>query len=69
MNNDKKMVLWNTDPEDWKSKNADAIYQAIVKSKVNGSIILLHESQATLDALPKIIQFLKNKELDIVNLQ
>ncbi|MNO52743.1 Peptidoglycan-N-acetylglucosamine deacetylase [compost metagenome] len=69
VNNDKKMVLWNTDPEDWKSKNADAIYQAIVKSKVNGSIILLHESQATLDALPKIIQFLKNKELDIVNLQ
>lgn len=69
VNNDKKMVLWNTDPEDWKSKNADAIYQAIVKSKVNGSIILLHESQATLDALPKIIQFLKDKELDIVNLQ
>ncbi|MNP58117.1 Peptidoglycan-N-acetylglucosamine deacetylase [compost metagenome] len=63
------MVLWNTDPEDWKSQNADAIYTSIMKSKVNGSIILLHESQATIDALPKIIQYLKDKELEIVNLQ
>ncbi|SDF60914.1 Peptidoglycan/xylan/chitin deacetylase, PgdA/CDA1 family [Fontibacillus panacisegetis] len=69
MNNDKKMVLWNIDPEDWRSQNADAIYISIVKSKVNGSIILLHESQATIDALPKIIQYLKDKELQIVNLQ
>ncbi|MNM93967.1 Peptidoglycan-N-acetylglucosamine deacetylase [compost metagenome] len=66
--NDKKMVLWNTDPEDWKSRDANAIYQAIAKSKVNGSIILLHESQATIDALPKIIKYLQSKQLEIVNL-
>ncbi|MNW45199.1 Peptidoglycan-N-acetylglucosamine deacetylase [compost metagenome] len=66
--NDKKMVLWNTDPEDWKSRDANAIYQSIAKSKVNGSIILLHESQATIDALPKIIKYLQSKQLEIVNL-
>lgn len=67
--NDNKMVLWNIDPEDWKSRDADAIYNAVVNSKVNGSIILLHETQATIDALPRIIKYLQKNHLEIVNLQ
>lgn len=68
-NNDSKMVLWNNDPEDWKSRDADAIYNAVVNSKVNGSIILLHETQATVDALPRIVKYLQKNQLEIVNLQ
>lgn len=68
-NNHNKMVLWNIDPEDWKSRDADDIYHAIVNSKVDGSIILLHETQATIDALPRIIKYLQENHLEIVNLQ
>src|SRR5690606_20237172 len=66
---DNKMVLWNVDTKDWESRDAEKIYNSVAKTKVNGSIILLHESQATVDALPRIIQFLKEQNLELVNLQ
>ncbi|HEY4390619.1 MAG TPA: polysaccharide deacetylase family protein [Paenibacillus sp.] len=64
-----KMVLWDIDTLDWKSRNADKIYQSIQKSKPNGSIILMHETKATLDALPRIIKYLQDQKLEMVNLQ
>ncbi|WP_110930725.1 polysaccharide deacetylase family protein [Paenibacillus bouchesdurhonensis] len=64
-----KMVLWDIDTKDWESRDAKKIYNSVAKAGVSGSIILLHESQATIDALPQIIQFLKEQNLEIVNLQ
>lgn len=64
-----KMVLWDVDTKDWESRDAQKIYSSVAKADVSGSIILLHESQATIDALPQIIQFLKEQELEIVNLR
>ena len=68
-NNQAKMVLWNTDTLDWKSRNSDKIANAVQTSKASGSIILLHESQAVIDALPKIIDYLQGQDLQIVNLK
>lgn len=67
--NDYKMVLWNNDPEDWRTRNTDRIFNDIKNSKVSGSIILLHESQAVVDALPRIIEYLQELELEIVSLK
>lgn len=64
-----KMVLWNNDPKDWKTRNADRILDDIQSSDVSGSIILLHESQAVIDALPNIIEYLQQFDLEIVNLK
>ncbi|HHW66583.1 polysaccharide deacetylase family protein [Defluviitalea raffinosedens] len=64
-----KIVLWNNDPEDWKGKNADAIVSHIKNTNTSGSIILLHESQATVEALPRIIEYLKEQNLEIVSLK
>lgn len=63
-----KMVLWNADTEDWKSQDAAEIFNYIQESKSSGSIILLHESQVVVDVLPKIIEYLKAQELEIVTL-
>lgn len=63
-----KMVLWNSDTEDWKSKNANDIFKNVVNTKASGSIILLHESQAVIDALPRIIEYLQGQDLNIVSL-
>ncbi len=63
-----KVVLWNSDPEDWKTRNANDIFDYVMNTKASGSIILLHESQATIDALPQIIEYLKGLDLEIVNL-
>ncbi|MGE5703724.1 MAG: polysaccharide deacetylase family protein, partial [Clostridia bacterium] len=64
-----KMVLWNRDPEDWRAKTADDIFQYVVHSKAPGSVILLHETPETVEALPKIIEYLKGKQVKIVSLR
>ncbi len=63
-----KMVLWNKDPKDWKHHNAKKIVNYIRNSKASGSIILLHESKAVIDALPQVIEYLLSQGLEIVNL-
>lgn len=64
-----KMVLWDIDPRDWESRDPDKIFDYIKNADVSGSIILLHESQATVDALPRIIEYLQGLDLQIVNLE
>ncbi|WP_197046719.1 polysaccharide deacetylase family protein [Oceanobacillus salinisoli] len=64
-----KMVLWNRDPKDWKSHNPDEIFNYIQNSNVSGSIILLHESQAVVDALPQILEHLQEQGLQVVSLK
>lgn len=66
---DKKIVLWNNDPKDWKHQNPDAIFNNVVNSETSGAIILLHESQAVIDALPRIIEYLQGQNLQIVSLK
>lgn len=63
-----KIVQWNKDPEDWKTQDAENIFKYIRDNKASGSIILLHESQAVIDALPSIIEHLLEQNLQIVNL-
>lgn len=67
--NDYRMVLWNNDPKDWITLDADKILSDIINSNVSGAIILLHESQAVIDALPRIIEYLQELDLEIVSLQ
>ncbi|HAM79219.1 polysaccharide deacetylase family protein [Ornithinibacillus bavariensis] len=69
MNHGKKTVLWNNDTRDWESRNAGKIIQHIKTTDVTGSIILLHETKATVDALPAIITYLLEQDLQIVTLR
>ena len=67
--NDKKMVLWNRDTKDWQTRDAQKIIQYIKSIDAAGSIILLHESQAVVDALPTVIEHLQQQNVNIVNLK
>ncbi|MBP0723603.1 polysaccharide deacetylase family protein [Bacillus sp. RG28] len=64
-----KMILWNRDPKDWKIRDPDKIYNYIRKTEASGSIILLHETQAVVDTLPKIIEHLQEQNLKIISLK
>ncbi len=66
---DYKILLWNNDPEDWKTRNTEKILNHIKNTSVDGSVILLHEQEATVKALPEIITYLKGLGLEIVNLK
>ncbi|WP_226658092.1 polysaccharide deacetylase family protein [Guptibacillus hwajinpoensis] len=60
--NGSSLILWSVDSRDWKSKNAKAINEVVLKEVVSGSIILLHDVHpTTAEALPKLITTLKEE--------
>jgi peptidoglycan/xylan/chitin deacetylase (PgdA/CDA1 family) len=64
-----KMVLWNNDPKDWKSRDADQIFHNIKNTELSGSIILMHESRAVVDVLPRVIEYIQEQGLKITSLR
>jgi len=73
------MVLWDVSSEDWAELPAKKIVSNIVRRVKPGSIILLHDSgdlvtfnggnrSATVDALPLIIESLREKGYDFVTI-
>lgn len=62
-------VLWCVDPRDWQRNDSNYIARHVVEKAENGAIILLHEGrEATLKALPRIIEGLWEKGFEIVPL-
>ena len=50
------MVNWSVDTLDWKNKNADMVYNAIMNDVKDGSIILCHDLHGTtVDAMERVI--------------
>ncbi|MGI9114355.1 MAG: hypothetical protein DLM52_00450 [Chthoniobacterales bacterium] len=65
-------VLENIDPQDWARPGADVIVQRIKQQRHDGSIILLHDAGGdraqTVEALPRILEYLKARGDSIVPL-
>lgn len=60
-------VNWSVDTRDWKLKNADAVYNEIMKDAADGHIILCHDlHKTTVDAMEKAIPDLIEKGYQLV---
>ncbi|MDR2457409.1 MAG: polysaccharide deacetylase family protein, partial [Clostridiales Family XIII bacterium] len=58
----KPIILWSVDPEDWKYRDADTVYNKIVKGAGSGSIVLMHDIyQSTVDAAKRLIDYYKKE--------
>lgn len=57
-----KIWDWTIDSKDWKQKSGEAILETI-KQQTNApiEIVLMHEKEQTLEALPSIIEFFKEQ--------
>ena len=61
------LVNWSLDTLDWKSKNADAVYQEIISNVKDGDIILCHDlHKTTVDAMERVIPDLIAKGYQLV---
>ena len=50
------MIYWTVDPEDWNTKDSNEVYNAVMNTVANGSIILSHEIyKSTLAAYQRLI--------------
>ncbi|WP_058300655.1 polysaccharide deacetylase family protein [Gorillibacterium timonense] len=61
-----KTLLWNRDPEDWNAKKPEDIIRYFHEVDVSGGVYVLHEDKNTVDALPAIINYLKEKNVTFV---
>lgn len=55
------IIMWNVDPKDWSQKDPSKIVQIVEAQAKPGAIILMHDQVATSQAIPKIIQDLKQR--------
>ena len=63
-------VLWDIDPLDWATKDADTVAQRIFKGVPEGSIILLHDaSQSSVQAAFSVIDILQQENYEFVTVE
>ena len=64
-----KVIMWTRDTIDWRDQDADLIFTRATDGLKAGELILLHPTDATIDALPRILDYIKvvGLQADIVS--
>ena len=60
-----KTIMWTRDTVDWRDKDAELIYSRAIKNAKGGDLILMHPTEKTLEALPKIITWFKDNGFNL----
>lgn len=61
-----KVIMWTRDTIDWRDKDAELTYARAVKNLASGDLVLMHPTAHTLEALPRILEFIKNSGFSVV---
>lgn len=66
---DYRVIMWTRDTIDWRDHNADIIYNRAVKDIKAGDLVLMHPTDCTVEALPRVLEYIKSVGLtaDIVS--
>ena len=54
-----KVIMWTRDTIDWRDQDADLIFTRATDGLKAGELILLHPTDATVDALPRILEYIR----------
>ena len=66
----KPFILWSVDTLDWKSRNADSIYNVTLSKVRDGDIVLMHDIyDSTAEAVERIIPTLISKGFQLVTIE
>ena len=60
-----KTIMWTRDTVDWRDKDAELIYSRAIKNASGGDLILMHPTEKTVEALPKIIDWFKQNGFNL----
>lgn len=60
-----KTIMWTRDTIDWRDHDENLIYSRAIKNASGGDLILMHPTDATVKALPRIIDYLQEKGLKV----
>lgn len=64
-----RVIMWTRDTIDWRDHDADVIFERAVREVKAGDLILMHPTDCTVEALPRILEYIKSAGLsaDIVS--
>lgn len=54
-----KVIMWTRDTIDWRDQDENLIFTRATKDLTAGELILLHPTDATVEALPRILDYIK----------
>lgn len=54
-----KLIMWSKDTIDWRDKDSSKVFERATKNLTNGDLILMHPKAHTLQALPKILEYIE----------
>lgn len=60
-----RTIMWTRDTIDWRDHDANLIYNRAVKNSNGGDLILMHPTEATVQALPRIIETLQSQGFNL----
>ncbi len=60
-----KTIMWSKDTIDWRDKNSDIIFSRATKNISSGDFVLMHPTEKTLEALPKILENYKENNIQV----
>jgi len=60
-----KVIMWSIDTIDWNTKDYNKILERLEKKHHNGAIVLMHPTKVTVQALPRMIENLKEHGYEI----
>ena len=60
-----QVIMWSKDTIDWRDSDESLIITRATKNIKSGDFILMHPKEHTLSALPKIIDIIKEKRLNL----
>lgn len=62
------VILWNIDTEDWKSRNAEKVYNIIIENAEDGDIVLMHSLyESTVHAVEKSLKELYKQGFQVMS--
>jgi len=64
-----RVIMWTRDTIDWRDHDENVIYERAVRNIKAGDLILMHPTDCTVQALPRILEYIKTANLraDIVS--
>ena len=61
-----KVIMWSRDTIDWRDKDAGVIYSRATENLEKGEFVLMHPTDCTVTALPKILTYIRDNGLSAV---
>lgn len=60
-----KTIMWTRDTIDWRDHDSELIYGRAIKNAKGGDLVLMHPTECTMKALPRIIEELQVKGFNL----